>query len=615
MERFSVPAAKPLSYLQVDRFLGCNFTDHSSNVEITMSPNAPNMIRDVPGKVRKCMGYECTAKYAARINGAHFYKGGGQPMIHAGTGLYQGETCLYSGMADARSLSWQFGDALYLLDGQNFLRFNGTTVQTVQSCASVPTVTIAKAPAGGGTALQPLNLLSAAFCEKFAGTATDKIYQLTFAPLDATEVKVQVQTAAGWQPLTEGTGFSVNRTSGTVTFVTAPGESLVRGEDNVSITASRTVEGYAERITHCLAGIPFGIGGAADRLFLGGAPERPNYDYFSASSDPTFFGDISYGILGRDDSTVMGYTVVQSQLATHMKGGEDSRNIVLWQGELREGETVFRVTALLQGPETAARGSFGYLTSEPVFLTPQGIYALTPADTTGERYAQNRSYYLNGRLCDEKHLEEAVSTVFRDMYWLCVNDRAYLLDGLQPLTLRQGMPYATRQYAGFYRTNLPARVIWQKEGRLWLGTADGRVCRFYDDPLALKSYTDDGAPIAARWELPDFSGQQFYRSKSVRALRLRLAAAPVTSLKVLAMQNGLWQAVANEDTKARYFDWRNLNWAKFTWSCDSTPRLISLRTSVKRTDKVRFAFENSAPNEPFGLFDIALEYRQGAVMR
>ena len=206
-EHFSVPAAKPLSYLQVDRFLGCNFTDHPSNVEITMSPNAPNMIRDVPGKVRKCMGYECTAKYASRINGAHFYKGGGQPLIHAGTELYQCETCLYSAMADARFLSWQFGEALYLLDGHNFLRFNGTTVQTVQSCASVPTVTIAKAPAGGGTALQPLNLLSAAFCEKFAGTATDKIYQLTFAPLDATEVKVQVQTAAGWQTLTEGPGF------------------------------------------------------------------------------------------------------------------------------------------------------------------------------------------------------------------------------------------------------------------------------------------------------------------------------------------------------------------------------------------------------------------------
>lgn len=615
MERFPTPAAKPLAYLQVDRFLGCNFTDHPSNVEMTMSPNAPNMIRDVPGKVRKCMGYERMATYPARINGAHFYKGQGQPLIHAGTGLYLGQACIYSGMADARSLSWQFGDALYLLDGKHFLRFDGTAVQTVQSCATVPTVTIAKAPTGGGTALHPLNLLTGAFCEKFAGTATDKTYRLTFAPLDAAEVKVQVRGAAGWQTLIEGTAFSVDRASGTVTFVTAPGESPVRGEDNVSITASRTVAGYAERIAECLAGIPFGIGGAADRLFLGGAPNRPNYDYFSAGGDPTFFGDISYSVLGREDSAVMGYTVVQSQLATHMKGGEDSRNIVLRQGELRGSDVVFRVTALLQGPETIARGSFGYLTSEPVFLTPQGIYALTAADTTGERYAQNRSYYLNGRLCAEANLADAVAAVFRDMYWLCVNGRAYLLDGLQPLTQKQGLPYATRQYAGFYRTNLPARVMWQVGGRLWFGTGDGRICRFYDDPLALRSYTDDGAAIAARWELPDFSGRQFYRSKSVRALRLRLAAAPVTSLKVEAMQNGLWQAAAGEDLRARYFDWGNLNWAKFTWSCDSSPRLVSLRTSIRRTDKVRFAFINDALHEPFGLFDLALEYREGAVMR
>lgn len=45
---------------------------------------------------------------------------------------------------------------------------------------------------------------------------------------------------------TEGTDFTVNRETGAVTFLTVPGKSPLNGEDNVKITAYRTVEGYAD---------------------------------------------------------------------------------------------------------------------------------------------------------------------------------------------------------------------------------------------------------------------------------------------------------------------------------------------------------------------------------
>ncbi|MEG1931907.1 MAG: hypothetical protein RR075_02235, partial [Pygmaiobacter sp.] len=170
MNYFEVPTEKPIMTLTISTFQGCNFTDHPSNVDLSMSPAAPNMIRDVPGKVRKCMGYEKTAQYTGRINGAHCRKGEAAALIHAGSALYRDQTALKSDLADERSLSWQFGERLYLIDGTNYLCYDGKTVQSVSKVATVPTVTIARAPSGGGTALEALNLLQPKFCEKFLGT-------------------------------------------------------------------------------------------------------------------------------------------------------------------------------------------------------------------------------------------------------------------------------------------------------------------------------------------------------------------------------------------------------------------------------------------------------------
>ena len=54
--KFSTPASPTRSVLTVDTFLGVDFTNSPANVDINRSPDAENMIRDVPGKVRKCMG-------------------------------------------------------------------------------------------------------------------------------------------------------------------------------------------------------------------------------------------------------------------------------------------------------------------------------------------------------------------------------------------------------------------------------------------------------------------------------------------------------------------------------------------------------------------------------
>ena len=607
--KFSIPSSPSRSVLTISTFLGADFTNSPAAVSENQSPNCKNMIRDVPGKVRKCMGYKKIAEYDDQINGYHYIRGEQYGLVHAGTKMYYNGVVKYSDANNARSRSWQFDNKLYIVDGKNLLVWDGAEVKPASEYAKIPTVTIAKAPNGGGTSYEDLNLIQPGFTELFAGTEGDTAYHMTFGGLDDTTVKAYILDSSGsWAEKTENTDFTVDRENGIINFTAAPGKSPVTGEDNVKITAYRTVSGYADRINKCCIGTQYGLKGSMDRLFLSGNPDYINQDWFSDQNDPTYFADTYYSSLGTSKSAIMGYSVINNYLATHKDEMETDQFIVLREGVLADNKPVFRSVNTLQGAGAIAKDTFAYLSSEPLFLTRSGVYAITAQDITGEKYGQNRSFYLNGKLLKESDLEKSFAFVYKDMYWLCVNGVAYILDGLQPMQTDKSMPYSTRQYAGFYRTNLPANCMWEKDGNLYFGSTDGRVCEFYSDSDALVSYNDDGEKIEAIWETPDLDGKLFYKNKTFRYLAVRLKSAVATTLEMYVQKRGLWSFIKKDNYTARYLSFGSVVFSKFTFSSDQTQKIIPTKLRVKKVDKARFRFVNAELNEPFGLFDIALEY-------
>ena len=606
---FNIPASPKRNIISINEFIGVDFSNSPTNVTPSRSPNGQNMIRDVPGKVRKCMGYKEIASYNGRINGAHFLYGDTDTLIHAGTNIYRGDEVIYSGIADERSKSWQIGDFLYIIDGKTLLKYDGETVKKASDDAKVPVLTISRNPSGGGVQYEALNLLTPAFSEWFLGGKDDKEYHLSFGDLDKTPVEVEKMESDGsWKTLEENTDFTVNRDSGIVLFTNAPGESPLNGEDNVKITAYRTVEGYADRINKCTVGTLFGVNGATDRLFLSGNPDFINYDWYSGQNDPTYFPDTGYSLLGSPKSAVVGYTIINDRLAAHKDPMEEDRNVILREGNLIENEPSFRITNTLQGAGAVAKYSFGYLATEPLFLTNLGIYAITAQDVTGEKYAQNRSFFLNGKLLEEENLEEAYACVYKDLYWLCINNVAYILDGLQPVNTDRSLPYSTRQYASFYRINVPARIIWEQDRDLYFGSVDGKVYRFYNEPDSPLSYNDDGKPIHAIWETPDFDGSLFYKNKTFRYMAVRLSSAVATSVRVSSWKKGIWSLIKEDGATNRYFSFAGLTFSKLTFSADDTPKITSSKIKLKKVSKARFKLENNQLNEPFGINDIAFEF-------
>lgn len=618
MASFNIPASPSKYTMVVDTFRGVDLINSPTNVEKSRSPAAPNMIRDQVGKVRKRMGYRtvATAPEGARVNGVHFL--GEERLLHAGAKLYRwedGETGAVftelGAMADARSVSFRFDDRLYLLDGTEYRVYDGSTLAPALTAAYVPTVVISRNPTGGGTAYEALNLLGTRWRESFLGTAEDKTYQLTADGLDETPVTAELLNADGeWVAKTEGTDFTVDREKGTVTFTTAPGVSPVTGHDNVRVTASKAREGYGGTVSACTVFAVYGVGGAADRVFLSGNAAKPGMDWYSAYDDPTYFPDTSYTQLSRDGARVAGYAILNNTLATFLQGSTDGRSVVVRTGSLDgDGEALFRITNTLIGEDAAAPGTFALAGKEPLFLTERGVYAITAEELTGEKYSQERSYYISAELEKAEDKAGARAIVWRDFYVLALGGTLYLLD-LRQRSYEKNSPYSSFQYECYYFPDITARVLFQDGDALCFGQADGKLRRFgtnVDDPGC---YNDDGAAIDAYWEFSDFDGQTFFRAKTFTGISVRLASAVLTGVRIFAQKQGLWSQVFDAKERARYLDWGYIDFAKFVFSADRTPRTLWGKIKLKKADKVRFPLQNNALNEPFGLYAFGLEWKE-----
>ena len=613
--QFKVPASPSRSTLTIDTFLGADFTNDPANVDIDKSPNVLNMIRDVPGKVRKSMGYKTIAEFTDPINGYHTMRGKTHGLVHAGKKIFYGDyddpTELYTDANNARSCSWQFGDKVCILDGKALLIWDGTTVEKASSDAKIPVTLIGGNPAGGGTSYYALNLLSPGFTEQFLGTSGTTEYHLSYTDLDDTEVKAEIlQNDGTWSTLVENTDFSVDRETGVVTFNTAPGESPVTGEDNVKITAYKTVEGYADRVNKCSIGTLYGASGDLNRLFVSGNPddEYVNYQWYSAANDPTYFPDTNYQLIGTAKSAIVGYSVISSYLAVFKDKQEVEQNIVLVSSTTVSNEVTFATQTTLHGSPSICSDSHAYLAGEPIFLTALGVYALTSQDITGRELTNLRSFFLNGKLLDETDLEKAFAFVYKDFYILAVNGYLYILDGLQSVQTDKSAPYSTRQFVGYFRDNVDANTMWEEDGALWFGSHTGKVCKFYTNPDDIFSYNDDGAAIMCRWETPDFDGKLFYKNKTFRYLAVRLKQAIVTSIRMSVMKRGLWTVLSTNASTASYLSFKALVFSKLSFSSDITNKVVPLKTRVKKVDKARYRFENLNVNEPFALDKIGIEY-------
>jgi hypothetical protein len=636
-ERFDVPKSPKKQIYQIDRFLGCDFTSAPSAVDVNHSPNCVNFIRMQPGKIRKRTGYYQVAKGTGKVFAIWKWDDDNY-IIHIGTTMYHigrkntgildfsvigGVDTAYSQaivntndtafVASEKKYAYiRSGDyGLIFGNGEIYFYMGGKYIYTLSNMTLyTPIVTISKKPQGGGASYEPFNLINSAFTESFYVSAednTEDCFEMSYSDLESIE-KVEVMDANG--VFQETTAYTADLTDGTITFDNPPGKSPAEGEDNVRITAKKTFSGYASRITNCTFATAYGMNGNYDRVFISGNPDYPNYDWFSEMDDITYFPDTSYSVLGSDASPIKGYAIVSNMLVTLKGNGTDRQAAIIREGSFDDqGNPMFVVKKSLQGYPTISPDTSVVAGIEPMFLTEEGIMAITSSDLYGEKTMNVRSFYLNGKLLNEPNLDKSFAIRHGDYYMLFVNDQVYILDTLQTITT-ENTPYSTRQYATFYWDNVPATCAASIDNTIFFGTKDGDLMAFATDLDDLNSYSDNGTAIRCVYETADIDSIIFFKNKTYRFVATRVFPARVSSLKLWALKEGIWDLIKEDTGTIRYFTFSHLKFSEFTFKTDTGTQLVTSKVRIKKMDHVRFKLENDRNYQPLMIDTFGIEYTQ-----
>ena len=583
--------------ITIDRFLGVDFANAETEVDTRRSPWAPNMVADKAGYPEKRPGYTCLQSYPGPVHGMGFFQG--NMLVHAGTKLYGPEkTILYSDMAERRSAFFHWEDKLYILDGSQYLVYDG--VQAKEVDGFIPTTVIGREPSGGGTLFEAVNLLQPKRINSFVSDGTATEFLLDSMGIDTAEVTVWVDG----EEKSEGEDYTVDREAGKVFFTQAPADSA--GLDSVTIRFSKTVTGYRERICKCTIAGSFGLGNDS-RVFLTGNPEYPNTDWQSGLYDPTYFPDTGYTRLGSENTAIMGYLKQYDSMIVVKEQMDDETGLFIRSAELTENsEAIFPVKEGIAGMGAVSPYAFGTLAGDPVFLSPGGVYGLDTNAVTQQRSVQLRSFFINPRLTRESSLGEAVGAVWGQFYVVCVNGHAYVANGSQT----NENPMGGRGYEWYYWIDIPARVLREHDGKLYFGTDDGKVMVFSGE------YADDGQAIEAIWTTPLLDGGNFMREKTISRKGTGILAKPYARSSgeiFFSTEKSLMQVTRQYTMDLMDFD--DVDFNRFSFTMQDNPRVQISPKKFRKVLQFQMGVRNCVAGEGFGVLAMMVTFSMGNVTR
>ena len=611
--------ARPRSTTVYGTFSGVDFSVDPSLVSKERSPYAPNLISDVGGMPEKRLGWRVLHSLEQPINGIWYGEINGQKsfIAHGGTKIYKFTALtaevIRENVNNARSTAFFMRSSddtgkIYILTGNEYLCYDGTTVSDVADSAYVPTVLISRNPSGGGTLYESVNLLGNKRMESFLGNDTDKVYQLSANKLDSVD-KVEVLNENGEKE--ETTAYTVDLKTGKITFTSAH-KPVVAGQDNVFVTYTKTVEGYADRINKCTIADLYGLGGS-NRVFLSGNPDYKAYDWYSDIFRPNYFPDLNYSIVGTSDTKVMGYQRLGKYQIILKEDNQQDSTVFQRFGTLHDdGSVTFSVEQGVAGIGAVSKYCFGMLADEPLFLSRQGVQAITSNNILAERTIRNRSFFVDSYLTKEGNLQNAVACEWNGYYVLCVNSVAYVLDGKNKAYKERSTVANDYTYECYYWTNIPAICLLSVNGELYFGTEDGKICKFNTDVDNMSKYNDDGKAIVASWATKndDDNAPHLYKSMTKKGCLVTIKPYARSSGTIYVMKDGNPRQKLRSGTMD-ILDWDDVDFDRFTFNTNDSPQDIFFKKKVKKYKRLQIIVENDALNEGFGILQIVKTFTVG----
>ncbi len=386
-------------------------------------------------------------------------------------GVLISEDALFSDMNTRKSASFIFNNKLYIIDGKNYLVYDGYELKNALDNAYIPTTYINIVPSGAnadiGIEYEQRNILQPKFKHTFIADGETTDFYLNENQIDSI-VQVKVYDKI----MIVDTEYTVDLNNGVIKFITAPTKpeetirkSGLNGEEDIKypelyagieITASKvftSVSGVTDKssniselVTNCTI-----VAVYDNRVFLSGNPDYPNHVFYSARNstgfvDPTFFGILNYFQDGVGIAPITGMITVADTL------------MVLKNDTQQDGSTYFHTATETKNslqpkiyPSQQGLSGIGCLGAcvnfldDPIFISRLGVEAVGQLSVRNERANEHRSSLIDAKIAN-MDLESAIVAEWNGYLLLLIDGKMFMADSRQVFTHAIGVP----QYEWYY---------------------------------------------------------------------------------------------------------------------------------------------------------------------
>lgn len=564
-------ASKPPNPIEVSRFLGLNESIGETEIQLGEAVKQVNFRITQNYKAQKRLGHKTFIDYANTkdVQGMwHGEIGSKDVLISCNDGKvyeYNFATKVNSQigtLTDAKTTIFYFGSKLYLINGTDYKEYDGTTFKDVDPY--IPTIAIATPPAGGGTVFESINLLTGKKRQEFQGDGIATAYQLAETNIDADLVTCSIDGTAK----VENTDFTVNRTTGKVTFTVAPvnGSLVIPTWTKVDATHANLVKKNKYAMT-------FGPGNDT-AIFLWGNPEQKNRRMWSGTLKANYFPVFNFTLIGSDEFAI---TDIKPQYNRQIIFKEDKTHYS-YAEYISNTETYdYPVYDLNEKVGNIAFNGAQIVENDPISLHGQSWWRWTSTNVEDERNAT----VISGRVKESLSILDLSKAVTFDYqkekeYWCNIADKVYIWN------------YGNNTM--YIYDNVQATCFLDIAGLVYYGT-NGKIERF-------EGLNDNGVAINAVLELgfTDFGVNELV--KNTRKLWLTIQPQSKTSTVVLYRTNRTFQSDDKSITVGfLLLDFNMIDFNSFSFLTNRAPQTYRKKIRAKKYAYIKFIFKNDKLNE------------------
>ena len=571
-------AAGGLTIQKYNNFRGVDFTDE--NVNESRSPDALNMWKDYKSlgkRIETRPDLELQLTMSNTIFGLFFYTINNIDhwIIHSGVNLYdynpvskELKTIKETGMNPAKSTAFTFNNIFFILDGINYLEYDGKAVKEVEG--TIPTVAIHNMNKGETQYLQEANLLTDYCYEEYLTNGEATEFPLTMK--EVSDVKVYSINGLSETEITEG--ITIDNVNGVVTFDVAPEKKA--NTASIKIKYAKVSDG-PDVIKKCKLACLFD-----SRVFFSGNQDYPNMLVWCGLNDARYVGVTSYNPQGSGISQIKALVPGNNALWVFKEPDHENTTIFyntpveVFDNKLQD--TVKTYSDSHSSISTGCEATGINFNDDIVFFSERGMEGIS-GDITTEQVLGHRSTLVDRKLLNETNYKDMVLAEWEGYLLVIIDNVVYLADSNQKVSNNDHF-----EYEWFY---------WELGKKIKAASVHDNILYLCSDTGEIYTLTNrnEEREIESYWttKSDDCNYPQMLKTTNKRGFKSDVSGTNIT-IKVRTDND-------NFETLGTY---------------ENVKGYIVAKLKKKKWNKIQLKFGS---NKPFGIYGISLETYIGSYVK